>query len=45
MVIQRVKSLIERLLTLRAVIALATIGGFTMFMGVRMTAQTTFYRS
>jgi hypothetical protein len=45
MVIQRVKSLIERLLTLRAVITLATIGSFTVFMGIRMTAQKTFHGS
>jgi hypothetical protein len=35
MVVQRVKSLVERLLALGAEIALASIWGFTMFMGAR----------
>jgi len=45
MVVQRVKSLVERLLALGAEIALASIWGFTMFMGARMTAKPTFHRS
>lgn len=44
MVVQRVKSLVERLLAPGAEIALASIRGYTMFIGARMTAKPTFHR-
>ena len=45
MVIQGVKPFIERLLALRAEIALAAIRSFTMFMGVGITTEPTFHSS
>ncbi len=45
MVIQGVKPFIERLLALRAEIALAAIRSFTMFMGAGITTEPTFHSS
>ncbi len=45
MIVQSVKSLVERLLALGAEIALATIGICSVFVSARMTAEPTFHRS
>lgn len=45
MIVQGVKSLVERLFALRAKIALATIRSFAMFMSARMTTKPTFHGS
>ncbi len=44
MIVHRVKSFIEGLLTLRAKIPLATVRSFAMFMGAWTTAEPTFHR-
>jgi hypothetical protein len=45
MIVQSVKSLVERLLALGAEIALATIGSCSVFVSARMTAEPTLHRS
>ena len=44
-IVQGIKSFIERLLALGAKIPLATVWGFAMFMGTGMTTEPTFHRS
>lgn len=43
MIVQGVKSLVERLLALGAKVALAPIRSFSVFVGARMTAEPTFH--